>query len=467
MGVKIKASYLVPPAEPTWHGVHPLSVLDTIGMVTHVHIIHFYSNVDHRDWPNPPDKILGIIKDSLSCALVPFYPLAGRLRRVDGGGKLELECNAKGVEFIEAESSQLMSDFGDFSSFKGFADLFPRVDYSKPIQDHPLCLVQLTWFRCGGFAFGTAVSHIVADGLGATHFVCEWARLARGDPLEASPCLDRRVLHARRKTLAEKSPNVLRHVDFFPPLPTLMGRGDNSKEQNKEIIAKVLTLTKSQVDMLKMAANRETQHDRDKRPYGRFEAVAAHIWRCACKARELAREQVTAFSFSIDIRRLLDPPLPLRYFGNATVVGVASCQVGELMSLRLSHACQKIREAKEKVTGDYVWSMIEFLEEQRRFPTSCQDQGSEVSIEDDFMMAGNPNVMVSSWLNLPVRGIDFGWGKEIYMAPATHDFDGDIVILPGYVEDGSVTVFVALQVTHMEKFKKSFYEDIEMFVGHS
>ncbi|KAJ8440133.1 hypothetical protein Cgig2_003458 [Carnegiea gigantea] len=368
MGVKIKASYLAPPAEPTWHGIHPLSESDQIGMVTHVHIIHFYRKVGCRDWPNPPDEIIGIIKDSLSRALVPFYPLAGRLRRVDGGGKLELECNAKGVEFIEAESSQLMSDFGDFSSFKGFEDLFPRVDYSKPIQDHPLCLVQLTWFRCGGFALGTAISHIVADmdGLGATHFLCEWARLAHGDPLEASPCIDRTVLHARRKTLIEKSPNVLRHIDFFPPLPTLMGGGDNSKEQNKEIIAKVLTLTKSQVDMLKMAANRETQHD----------------------------------------------------------------------------GAKKVSE-------------------------SCQDQGSEVSIEDDFLMAGNPNVMVSSWLNLPVRGMDFGWGKEICMAPATHYFDADIVILPGYVEDGSVVVFVALQVAHMEKFKKSFYKDIELFVGHS
>ena len=259
MGVKIKASYLVPPAGPTWHGIHPLSQLDQIGMVTHVHIIYFYSNVGHRDWPNPPDKILGIIKDSLSRTLVPFYPLAGRLRRVDGGGKLELECNAKGVEFIEAESSQLMSDFGDFSSFKGFEDLFPHVDYSRPIQDHPLCLVQLTWFRCGGFALGTAVSHIVTDGLRATHFACEWARLARGDPLEASPCLDRRVLRARGKIQVKKSASVLDHIAFFPPLPTLMGGGDYSKEQNKETVAKMLTLTTRQVDMLKMAANRETQ----------------------------------------------------------------------------------------------------------------------------------------------------------------------------------------------------------------
>ena len=130
--------------------------------------------------------------------------------------------------------------------------------------------------------------------------------------------------------------------------------------------------------------------------------------------------------------------------------------------MHLSHACRKIREAKEKVTGNYVWSMIEFFEAQRRLPKSpCQDQGAKVSIEEGFMMPGNPNVVVTSWLNLPFRGLDFGWGKEIHMGPGNHDFDGDMVILPGYVNDGSVVVAVGLQVTHMEKFRKFFYEDIE------
>jgi len=171
MGVKIKACYVVKPAEPTWVGIQPLSQLDQIGVMKHVPTIYFYNNEAIKDWLSRPNKVIGTLKDSLSRALVPFYPLAGRLRRVDGG--LELECNAKGVELIEAESSHLMSDFGDFSNFKGFEGLFPQLDYSKPVEDHPLYLVQLTWFRCGGIALVMTISHVVTDGLSATHFIGE------------------------------------------------------------------------------------------------------------------------------------------------------------------------------------------------------------------------------------------------------------------------------------------------------
>jgi shikimate O-hydroxycinnamoyltransferase len=73
---------------------------------------------------------------------------------------------------------------------------------------------------------------------------------------------------------------------------------------------------------------------------------------------------------------------------------------------------------------------------------------------------GNPNIGVVSWLTLPIYGLDFGWGKEIYMGPGTHDFDGDSLLLPSPNGDGSVILAICLQVAHMEAFKKYFYEDI-------
>lgn len=57
-------------------------------------------------------------------------------------------------------------------------------------------------------------------------------------------------------------------------------------------------------------------------------------------------------------------------------------------------------------------------------------------------------------------GLTLGGGKEIYMGPGTHDSDGDCLILPGPLNDGSVKVAICLQVAHMDEFKKYFYEDI-------
>ncbi|GAB2221707.1 hypothetical protein Droror1_Dr00012892 [Drosera rotundifolia] len=71
-----------------------------------------------------------------------------------------------------------------------------------------------------------------------------------------------------------------------------------------------------------------------------------------------------------------------------------------------------------------------------------------------------PNVGVISWLSLPIYGLDFGWGKEIYMVPGTHDFDGNSLMLPVPNSDGSVVLALCLQVDHMEKLKEYYYEDI-------
>lgn len=61
---------------------------------------------------------------------------------------------------------------------------------------------------------------------------------------------------------------------------------------------------------------------------------------------------------------------------------------------------------------------------------------------------------------MPMYGLDFGWGKEVYMGPGTLDFDGDSLILPDRNEDGSLVLAKCLQVAHMKEFKRHFYGDI-------
>ena len=66
---------------------------------------------------------------------------------------------------------------------------------------------------------------------------------------------------------------------------------------------------------------------------------------------------------------------------------------------------------------------------------------------------------VVSWLSLPLYGLDFGWGKEVYMGPG--DVDGESsFLLPCPSGDWSLVVALCLQLVRMESFKKHFYEDI-------
>ncbi len=60
-----------------------------------------------------------------------------------------------------------LDELGDFAPTETVQELVPKVDYSTPIENWPLLLVQLTRFRCGGICLGAAISHTVVDGQAA------------------------------------------------------------------------------------------------------------------------------------------------------------------------------------------------------------------------------------------------------------------------------------------------------------
>jgi shikimate O-hydroxycinnamoyltransferase len=93
------------------------------------------------------------LKSALGKALVPFYPMAGRLAR-DEDGRIEINCNAEGVLFVEAEAPDTMvDDFGDFAPTMELKRLIPAVDYTDDISSFPLLVLQVTIICYIIFAF--------------------------------------------------------------------------------------------------------------------------------------------------------------------------------------------------------------------------------------------------------------------------------------------------------------------------
>ncbi|XP_062079546.1 spermidine hydroxycinnamoyl transferase [Humulus lupulus] len=448
--VRMKGCSIVKAAEPTRKGTLSLSEWDQVGIITHVPTIYFYRPPEN--WIRSPNKISTTLKESLSRALVAFYPLAGRLRWI-GGRRLELNCNNAGVRFVESESVMKLDDFGDFSPSSKYDGLIPTVDYGLPIHELPLFMAQVTKFACGGISLSFVISHAVADGQSSLHFISEWAGLARGEPLKTAPFLDRKVLRAGDPPASQ--PFCSYHHSEFDKPPLLVGKSDNAEERKKKTTVTILRLTNEQVKTLQYTAN-ECQNS-SSRPYTRYETLTAHVWRCACKARKLVKEQPTALGICVDARSRIEPRLPTGYFGNATFDVIATSTAGELVSKPFSFAVRRIREAIEMVTNEYIWSTIEYLKNQKDL-TKFQNLHALGSEEGPFY--GNPNMGVVSWLRLPMYGLDFGWGKEIYVGPGTHDFDGDSLLISNPSGDGSLVLALCLQVEHMEPFKKHFYDDI-------
>ncbi|CAN0916574.1 Spermidine hydroxycinnamoyl transferase [Linum grandiflorum] len=448
-----KISTYVKPAEPTWSGRMSLSEWDMIGAITHVPTVYFYEAPHSDVWVQNDSAVMNHLRDSLAQTLVHFYPLAGRLEPV-GSGRFELDCNAKGVRFVVAEAERVsLEDLGDDLSSPSvdLQQLIAEVDYTLPISEWPLLVVQLTKFRCGGISLGFNISHAVVDGLSALHFFNEWARMARGKPIGTVPFLDRKILRAGE-------PPLTKHPKFDPAEfqrpPVLLPDAGSSNNKDYKTKVEKLKLTKTKVQMLKDMVNEGKGTLTFDRPYTTYETLTAHIWKCACKARKLKPDQQTAVGVCVDSRRRLNPSLPDAYFGNAILDVKAMAYSGDLVTRSLGYAAQKIRKAVEKV-DNYLKNQPDLTE----FQDFHEEEEEDGVDHDGGPFFGMPNLGVINWLRLPILGLDFGFGKEVYMG-STHEFDGDTMLIQSQDGDGSIVLAICLRADHMDAFKRCFYDDI-------
>ena len=139
MKIEVKDSTLVRPSAPTpsvslWN-----SNVDLVVPNFHTPSVYFYRPTAAAD--------TAVMKAALARALVPFYPMAGRLKR-DEDGRIEINCNAEGVLFVEALSDGEVDDYGDFAPTLELRRLIPAVDYSLGISEYPLLVLQVCyWYR--------------------------------------------------------------------------------------------------------------------------------------------------------------------------------------------------------------------------------------------------------------------------------------------------------------------------------
>ncbi|KAM0863917.1 hypothetical protein ACQ4PT_044279 [Festuca glaucescens] len=103
---------LVVPARATPREVKSLSDIDNQPYLRlYATIIEFF----RRRVPGAPEQraASSIIKAAVAEALVYYYPVAGRLRKLPGGNQLVVDCTAEGVVFVEAYADVRLEDFGE------------------------------------------------------------------------------------------------------------------------------------------------------------------------------------------------------------------------------------------------------------------------------------------------------------------------------------------------------------------
>lgn len=439
MAVEILESCMVTPSEATPTNAVWLSNLDLLVARGHTPTVYMYRPSSDR--PDTAFFSPDVLKASLSKALVPFYPLAGRLDQ-DAAGRPEIHCGGEGALFVTARANATLDDLGDFApSDELRRTLVPSADAEAGVHAGILAMFQVTFFKCGGVCLGAAIHHTAADGLAALDFVNSWATIARGgddDVRGVLPCLDRTLLRAR-------SPPSVRfdHAEYSR-------RGDvsggPSKPTRVPFDSAILPMSKAQIDVLKSG-------EHGKR-LSTFKAVVAHVWRSACEARRLDGAEDTRLYITADARSRVQPPLPRGFFGNAIFRASAAAKVEDVVGPgngppRLEPVAEMVAGATARLDDEYVRSLVDYLGLE---DAAGLRKGEWVMPETDLW--------VISWQGLPIYGADFGWGSPAFMGRACLQFSGLVYLVPGPDGDGRLDVVVAMEPGSLVRFREVFYRGL-------
>ncbi|RCV23151.1 hypothetical protein SETIT_4G275700v2 [Setaria italica] len=381
---------LVVPAEPTPRETKPLSDIDDAeGMRFYSSGIHLYRADQARAGQDPAR----VVREALARALVPYYPLAGRLREEEGR-KLVVDCAAQGVMFAEADADLTADDFGDvksppFPCFERFILESTTIAGVEPVVDRPLLYVQVTRLKCGGFIFGRRICHCLVDAPGAMQFekaVCEFARGA--DAPSLAPAWGRETFMARQAPRPSYP-----HVEYREPA----GGPDRMMSTPPGDMARVPFFFGPR----EIAGLRQRAAPGIRGSCSRFELVAAGIWRSRTAALGYAPDEEVRLSFIVNARGRAGIPLPEGFYGNAFAYSVAATTAGELCGRDLGYALELVKKAKSAVTYDYL-----------------------LSVADLMVLTGRPlfvlsrTYIVSDVSHAGFKSVDFGWGEAVYGGPA-------------------------------------------------
>ncbi|KAK9922798.1 hypothetical protein M0R45_031245 [Rubus argutus] len=392
----VKPSEETTPRQSLWN-----SNVDLVIPSMHTPSVYFYRPNGAPNFFEP-----SVLKDALAKALVPFYPMAGRLKR-DDDGRIEIDSH-------------------------------PHVDYAAGISSYPLLVLQLTYFKCGGVSLGVGMQHHAADGFSGLHFVNTWSDMARGLDLTIPPFIDRTLLRAR-----DPPQPAFPHIEY-QPAPPMKNSQQSTKPGAEETSIAIFRLTREELNTLKA----KSKEDGNTVNYSSYEMLSGHVWRCACKARELPDDQDTKLYIATDGRSRLQPPLPPGYFGNVIFTATPIAVAGDLQSKPVWYAASKIHDALVRMDNDYLRSALDYLELQ-------PDLSALVRGAHTFRC---PNLGITSWVRLPIHDADFGWGRPIFMGPGGIGYEGLAFVIPSANNDGSLSVAISLQSEHMKSFSKLLYD---------
>ncbi|KAK6919490.1 hypothetical protein RJ641_015394 [Dillenia turbinata] len=299
------------------------------------------------------------------------------------GPKSEVELRFKEGDSISLVIAESNADFMEFTGnrarnageFHSLAPQLPPNLKSSDAIECPLLAVQVTLFPSMGICIGFGLRHVMGDGNTVSKFIRAWASIMKsnGDASFSGcgsiPFYDR--------TLIKDS------IGLFNIFWDQVGkRGFEVGSQappplSSDLVRSTIIVGPAHAQYLK---ERVVAQGLTELHVSTFTVTCAYVWMCMIKARsefgeQIGEDEMEHLVFGADCRALLDPPLPVTYFGNCLVpclstvkskelIGengfiVAAKAIGESIQKRLKNKDEFLKDADKWISD------IEQLEHKR------------------------------------------------------------------------------------------------------
>ncbi|XP_017220765.2 deacetylvindoline O-acetyltransferase [Daucus carota subsp. sativus] len=422
-----RSSTTIKPASPTPSNLKRYNIPLHDLMVPEVYIpfVYFYPshNSDHSQKLIPDSSSLSYqLKKSLSETLSKYYPFAGRLC-----SGTYVDCNDEGVQFVEARIGCKLGEVVQKAPVReeeeGLGHLFPPCTiWNRVTEMHSgiLMHVQLSHFTCGGIAIAVTLHHHLGDALTILSFLRYWANLS---------------LHSRdHQKLLHLVPQLV--YELMPPCD----HGDSIIDfplADKNWITKEVTFPNTNLAKLKAVVENEDKLDGvvEDQKYTRNEILTALLYRCfvaAAAETNAVAENKSVLCRAVNVRRMLDPPLPETSVGNFIVANFVPTSTESETKYRtlvaqMRKQTRQLKGLKKLDAHEVAPIVLEFTKKNYKFYS------------------------MSSICGFPVyEAMDFGWGKPI-KATIVDAFTFNAVNMMDTADDG-VRCLVALGEQDMKNF---------------
>ncbi|KAI1141445.1 transferase family protein [Hypoxylon sp. FL0543] len=408
-----------------------------------------------------------------------------------------------GVELIVAEDSRKLSDVvpsqeqrladkqiwnaTDFPQHELQANTQLAFSNLAEFEGLPGVAIQLTAFRCGGYAVSIKLTHCLSDALCLMQFAHAWAAQARmlfgegqSDVALPVPLFDPSRLdqYANLSTegtgpdpdKANKARNLPMHrYDWWatdaPGYPDWATASSNATKPPAEELARLelspstfppwptwnmaapvehvqIRFKAEAISKMKKAAEASLPESLREQRVSRLDAALAHIWILINRARQLesTKDQVY-MDITLGVRGRLDPPLPDTFVGSPILLGYVAKAGSEASTATIGAIAGSIRRTMSQFTPDAVAAYI-------------HDAAHEVSPQRLWQaFLGSRHTLVTSWVRARAYEVDFCATQQLarYVQGVMPRMDGLVQVID-IADTGDFDISVCLEKETMQRF---------------